>query len=138
MINLNALKKWYETLNTQSLHEIETFYKEEAFFKDPFNEVTGREKIEKIFEHMFEKMQDPRFVIVEMFQENEQAFLTWDFVFTMNSREYKIHGSSHLKISESKIIYHRDYWDVGEELLLKLPLVKQVYGFFQKQLSTKI
>ncbi|GIT03869.1 MAG: hypothetical protein CM1200mP28_11280 [Deltaproteobacteria bacterium] len=28
-----------------------------------------------------------------------------------------------------------DYWDVGEELLLKIPLIKSLYGFFQNKLA---
>ena len=53
-----------------------------------------------------------------------------------DSVEHKIHGSTHLKYNvESKIIYHRDYWDVGEEILLKIPLIKIMYRYIQKKLA---
>ena len=86
---------------------------------------------------MFEKLERPRFVFIDKICDDDQMFLTWDFIFGVKGKEYKIHGSSHLKLNEKLlIIYHRDYWDVGEELLLKIPMVKNVYGAFRKKLSS--
>ena len=35
-----------------------------------------------------------------------------------------IHGVSHLRFDdEGKVTHHRDYWDTGEELYAKLPLI---------------
>ena len=96
-----------------------------VFFKDPFNELTGKDKVRKIFEHMFENLESPRFNIMDIIENSNEGFLTWDYFFVIRGIEYKIHGSSHLKHNkESKIIYHRDYWDVGEEILLKIPVIK--------------
>ena len=36
---------------------------------------------------------------------------------------------------ENKIVYHREYWDVGEEILLKIPFMKFMYSYIQKKLS---
>lgn len=132
---LKELLYWYENLSPQSLNDLSQFYTEDSFFKDPFNEITGREKIKLIFEHMFENTEKPRFIFIDSIQEGNQVFLTWDFKFEINKKKYKIHGSSHLKLNtEGKVYYHRDYWDVGEEVLSKVPIIKSLY----KMLTAKL
>lgn len=136
MKDLTKLCEWYENLSEESLGRIGDFYDKGTFFKDPFNEVRSREKMERIFKEMFENLDNPHFVIIDTIHEGDQAFLTWDFIFTNKGNTYTIHGSSHLKMNEfGLIIYHRDYWDVGEELLLKIPLIRNLYGMLRKKLS---
>ena len=133
MKSLKELMHWYETLTPETLANIQDYYDKDAFFKDPFNEIKGREKIEHIFQDMFLKLTKPHFVFIDIIEQDDQAFLTWDFIFTIKSLSYTIHGSSHLKLNQEKlVIYHRDYWDVGEELLLKIPLLKNLYSLFRK------
>ena len=134
MNNLKELKIWYENLKEGSLDEMEFYYDENAFFKDPFNEIEGRDKLMKIFAHMFETLENPQFVIHDSIENSGSAFLTWDFFLRIKGRDYKIHGSSHLKFNkENRIVYHRDYWDVGEEILLNVPFIRLMYSFFRKK-----
>lgn len=138
MNDLNKLTQWYEHLSEATLKDIDNFYSENVFFKDPFNEFTGREKVKSIFEHMFTSLNEAHFVFIETIQQGSSAFITWNFIFKFKDAQYKIHGSSHLKFDElGKISYHRDYWDVGEELLLKLPLIKSIYKIFQQKFALK-
>ena len=136
MNRLTEFKEWVINLNESTLDEIVSFYDENVFFKDPFNEFNGREKLKKLFLHMFITFKNPHFVFIETIENSEGIFLTWDFNLSYKEKLFKIHGSSHLKLNdEEKIVYHRDYWDVGEELLSKIPLIKSLYGFFQNKLA---
>ena len=90
----------------------------------------------KVFAHMFENLGNAHFVILDSIENSEGAFLTWDFYLKIKGRGHKIHGSSHLKYSkENKIVYHRDYWDVGEEILLNVPFIRVMYSYFRKKLA---
>ena len=136
MNNLKELTLWYENLKEGSLDEMDFFYDENVFFKDPFNEIEVRDKLLKIFGHIFETLEKPKFVILDTIENSESAFLTWDFFLRIKGRAYKIHGSSHLKFNkENRIVYHRDYWDVGEEILLNVPFISLMYSFFRKKLA---
>ncbi len=136
MNSLREFKEWFINLNESTLDNIVTYDDENVFFKDPFNEFNGREKLKKLFIHMFNTLKNPHFVFIDNIENSEGVFLTWDFIFSYKEKLFKIHGSSHLKLNdEEKIVYHRDYWDVGEEILLKIPLIKSLYGFFQRKLS---
>ena len=134
--NLKELKIWYENLKEGALDEMDFFYDENVFFKDPFNEIEGRDKLIKLFGHMFETLEKPHFVILDTIENSGSAFLTWDFFLRIKRREYKIHGSSYLKFNkENRIVYHRDYWDVGEEILLNVPFIRLMYSYFRKKLA---
>lgn len=135
MKDLDKLKYWYENLSPESLEQIDTFYTEQSFFKDPFNEFYSRDKIKGIFKDMFNKLESPSFVFIDLIDSNEASFITWDFKFLVKGKEFVIHGSTHLKWESGRIYYHRDYWDVGEEVLLKIPLLRRLYGSFRKKLA---
>ena len=136
MKRLTEFKEWFLHLNETTLYEIDSYYDEKVFFKDPFNEFNGRDKLKKLFLHMFIIFKNPHFVFIENIENSEGIFMTWDFIFSYKEKLFKIHGSSHLKLNDEEIIvYHRDYWDVGEELLLKIPFIKSLYEILQNKFS---
>jgi len=117
----------FETLARQDVPKLRQLYSDDASFKDPFNEVRGIAAIEAIFQHMFDSLDQPRFVIIDAIVQGDQCFLTWDFLFRMrrfSKDEQRIRGGSHLRFAaDGRIVMHRDYWDAAEELYEKLPLV---------------
>jgi steroid delta-isomerase len=131
------LRDWYKNLKSEDLDKLSLYYAEDVFFKDPFNEVIGRDKVKNVFAHMFKTLSNPHFIFIDVIEDDVSAFLTWDFIFQIKNKEYKIHGSSHLKYDDhNKINYHRDYWDVGEELIMKVPLLRNLYQIFSNKLTS--
>lgn len=124
---LARLVAFYEHLSPQSLAQLGAVYAPDAHFKDPFNEVVGHAAILAIFEHMFVQVDTPRFVVLESLGQGGQAFLTWEFRFHMKrlvSGEQCIRGATHVRFdTQGRVVLHRDYWDVAEELYEKLPLL---------------
>ena len=88
MNNLKELKIWYEKLKEGSLDEMDFLYDENVFFKDPFNEIEGRDKLMKIFAYMFETLEKPQFVILDTIENSGSAFLTWDFFLRIKAKGY--------------------------------------------------
>lgn len=125
---LARLVRYFEALSPASLAQLEAFYAPRARFKDPFNDVVGVPAIRRIFAHMFEKLDTPRFVVTTQVQQGRQCFLTWDFVFAFKGYQpgvpQCIRGATHLVLSDQgQVTLHRDYWDAAEELYEKLPLI---------------
>lgn len=136
MTHLNKLTIWYATLSLDTLPDIRHLYAPHASFKDPFNEVTGVEAIEKIFVHMFKTTEHPRFIFGETLQQGQQAFLTWEFIFTLNGKEYTVRGGTHLHFDDAGLVtMHRDYWDAAEELWQKLPIIGAVVRWLRGKFS---
>lgn len=120
-MNLDALTRFYQELTPESLARLAELYAEDAWFKDPFNEVRGIEAIRRIFAHMFERVEEPRFVVTERLADDRSAMLVWEFRYGKGQR---IRGVSHLRFAaDGRVAYHRDYWDAAEELYAKLPVL---------------
>jgi ketosteroid isomerase-like protein len=137
---VTRLTHFYETLTPGSLERIGTVYADDAWFKDPFNEVRGRPAIERIFRHMFEQVADPRFEVTRAMASGEDAFLVWDFRFRLKSGRpgpQVIRGASHIQFApDGRVAYHRDYWDAAEELYEKLPLLGGLMRFLRRRAAS--
>ena len=82
-MNLDALIRFYHDLSSESVARFPEFYADDAWFKDPFNEVRGVAAIQRIFTHMFRQVAEPRFVITEKVVDAGGAMLVWEFHFRM-------------------------------------------------------
>jgi len=138
--SLDSLVSFFETLRPESLAAFSHHYAEDAYFKDPFNEVRGLPAIQNVFAHMFRQLAEPRFVIVDQVVDENGAMLVWEFHYrlTFFGREQKhlIRGASHLKFSaEGKVVWHRDYWDAAEELYASLPFIGGLMRALKKRLT---
>ena len=125
-MNLEALIRFYHDLSIESVARFPEFYAEDAWFKDPFNEVRGIQAIQHIFTHMFRQVAEPRFIVTEQVVGEASTMLVWEFYFRVRlwgrGQAQVMRGVSHLRFNaEGKVCYHRDYWDTGEELYMKLP-----------------
>jgi len=125
--HLEAVIHFFDHIAVDSVHRLAELYTEDAYFKDPFNEVRGIEKITPIFTHMFTQVDAPRFVVTGSVLQDDQAFLTWDFLFRMkrfSAEEQCIRGATHIRFADDgRVAFHRDYWDAAEELYEKLPVL---------------
>jgi hypothetical protein len=125
-MTLEALIDFFHGLSPQSVDRFPEFYSADAYFKDPFNEVRGVAAIQRIFTHMFRQVGEPRFVVTGRVVDEGGAMLIWEFYFRVRlwgkGEAQMMRGVSHLKFDAGgKVNYHRDYWDTGEELYMKLP-----------------
>jgi ketosteroid isomerase-like protein len=128
---------FFQSISADSARTLSQIYTDDVWFKDPFNEVQGLEQVSHIFTHMFEQVDAPRFVVTHSVLQDDQAFLTWDFLFRMrrfSDDEQCIRGATHVRFaSDGRVAYHRDYWDAAEELYEKLPFV----GSLMRWLKTR-
>ena len=97
--------------------------------------------IQGIFAHMFEALEQPRFVVTGRVVQGQQCFLTWDFLFAFKDfhkgMTQTVRGASHLVLdSQGQVTLHRDYWDAAEELYEKLPVVGALMRWLKKRANS--
>ena len=136
--SLVRLVDYWHMLTPETVAAISTVYAEDAYFRDPFNEVTGIEKIRHIFADMFVRLDEPKFTIIETIEQPHGALLIWDFTFRIKSLkpqlDRRIHGTSHIRFAaDGRVQYHRDYWDAAGELYEQLPLVGSLMRYLKKR-----
>ena len=133
-------KAYFESISPADVPRLGTIYTEDAYFRDPFNEVTGVSEIARIFGAMFEHLDDVRFTILETVADDGGAMLTWDMCYRVRKwrphQSQVIHGATHLRFAlDGRIAYHRDYWDAANELYAKLPLIGPVMRLLRRKLA---
>lgn len=127
---------FFESISPASLSTLNTIYAEQAHFKDPFNDVTGLPRIERVFRHMFETVTNPRFVVHHSMTLNEHAWLTWDFHIDRPQGVLTVRGATQLTFApDGRVAVHRDYWDTAEELYAKLPVIGALVRWLARRLS---
>ena len=135
----------FETLTPAHLAQLSQWYTADARFKDPFNQVQGVAHVQSIFQHMFDVLENPRFVITNRIVQGDQCFVVWDFLFRYKSMQrgvdQHIHGGSHLVFKPGedgvwRIDLHRDYWDAAEEMYEKFPLVGGLMRWLKRQVNS--
>lgn len=140
MVTIGELVTYFETLTLDSLGHFERYYTADAYFRDPFNEVTGIAAIRPIFSRMFETLHEPRFVIRERVIQGDSVVLVWDFEFRIKKFKpevtQSIHGLSLLKLApDGRVCWHRDYWDAAGELYEKLPLIGALMRWLKRRFA---
>jgi hypothetical protein len=127
----------FESVTLDSIDQLVALYDSQAFFKDPFNEVSGHLAIRRIFTHMFTQVLHPKFKIQSVLEDHNQACLTWEFLFEFKSSPntpQSIRGCTWFVFNEAGLILsHRDYWDAAEELYEKLPYLGRLMKWLKRK-----
>ncbi len=137
---LPELIRFYEKLAPENIARFSEFYGENAYFKDPFNEVHGLAAIQRIFTHMYTQVAEPRFTITGQVADANGAVLVWELRYRVRfwgkGEGQIMRGVSHLTFdADGKVTYHRDYWDTAEELYMKLPVIGLLMRALKRMLA---
>ena len=139
---LDALCDSFEKLSADTLEELDAHYATDAWFKDPFHEVTGVAAIRTILRHTFDKLPGARFRVTRRFPGADlHAVILWemDFVMPITRQPTTISGATHLEFdADGKVTRHRDYWDAAEELYARLPVLKWLMRGLARQAAAPL
>jgi steroid Delta-isomerase len=138
---IQRIVAFYEHLTPDAVQSMGTLYSDDAYFKDPFNEVRGLALVQGIFRHMYVSLDKPHFIVTNSVTQGDQCFLVWDFCFRFKRFDtvtlQTVRGCSHLTLApDGRIAFHRDYWDAAEELYEKLPLVGALIRFLKRRANS--
>lgn len=136
--NARIYARFFENIDkTTPIEEYEKIFEKEVRFKDPFHDIKGLEKLYKIFEDMYIKLDNPSFKVTEIIEQNNIAYLKWDFHFSFKNdkKTESFEGVSRVEFNEeNKVISHIDYWDSSSNLYEKIPIL----SFFMRFIKSKI
>lgn len=127
----------YQSLATNNLELLATIYHSDITFIDPLHQVEGFDDLYQYFESLYQNLITCEFVIEKVIFDGKEAAIYWTMAYQhrkLNKGEMvTVLGSSHIKGKEGKVIYHRDYLDVGAMLYEQIPL----FGKLTKWIKAK-
>jgi len=120
----------YKKLGTDNLSLLSSIYHEDMIFVDPLHQVEGLSNLHKYFEGLYVNLIQCDFVIHDVIVSGEQAAIYWHMAYRHpklnNGEEVLVSGTSRIIAKDNKVIYHRDYLDVGTMLYEQLPVIGRV------------
>ncbi len=136
----NALAAWgeaWERLTPETIPALLALADPAILFRDPFQEIRGREGLDRMLRHMFATVAEPRFTVTDRAEGAEAGYLRW--VFTIASGPVRrIEGVSEIRFGASGLVAaHLDHWDSGSQVYARLPLLGAVIRAVSRRLASR-
>ena len=118
----------FTRLSPDGIDALTTLLADDVIFTDPFNHTVGKAGFARIFEHMFETCNDPRFTVSDIAHGRHAHYLRWQMTARLKSwprSALLIEGMSEICIDgNGRISHHIDHWDSASQLLMVLPVIR--------------
>ncbi|KFA95994.1 MULTISPECIES: nuclear transport factor 2 family protein [Vibrio] len=137
-MNIEMVSEVYQKLNKNNLHLLEQIYHKDVVFEDSAHRLEGWDQLSAYFDSLYTNVIKCDFDIRHHQQVEDSGFLTWTMQLQhpkLNGGEaVNVNGVSHIRFSGDRVIYHRDYFDLGEMLYENIPLL----GFVIKNIKQRL
>jgi len=124
------------TLTPQTLADLPKFVTDDVHFRDPFNDVRGADNMRRVFEHMFENLEDITFTIRHAADNADTRMIEWRFESRLRGRDWGFDGMSLLTFSaDGRVNAHFDYWDAASAFYTRIPLLGCLLQLLRRRIS---
>ena len=127
-------------LTPERLAEIAGLVSDNVLFRDPFNEVRGRDRFVAVFQHMFAILKELKFTFEDRASAGRVHFFTWQF----SARHaqlgpFTIGGVSRIETDETGLVVsHIDYWDSDSAFMARIPVLGKPIGWLRKFMELRL
>ena len=141
---MQQLVTLYERFDPALIDSLDQIYHTDVVFEDPVHRVQGLKELRDYFSRLVQGLDECRFEFTDILEqpggegELNQAVLVWIMRYRhpklRGGRLLTLEGSSHLKYGD-RVVYHRDYFDVGAMLYEQLPLLGGIIHAIKRRLG---
>ncbi|SEL76486.1 SnoaL-like domain-containing protein [Colwellia chukchiensis] len=129
----------YQQLNVGDLDLLAEIYHQDIVFIDPMHQLRGLADLQQYFAKLFQRLSFCQFRIDNVIAQANEASVYWQMSYQhprLNAeRLVHIQGCSHIKGQGERVLYHRDYLDLGAMLYEQLPIVGGLISWLKKRAS---
>ncbi|WP_413207447.1 nuclear transport factor 2 family protein [Rhodospirillum sp. A1_3_36] len=137
----NAYLAFWSGLTPLTLDRLDTVVADEIHFKDPFNDVVGREAFRAVLAHMFEKTKNPSTTIVHWgWGGPDLVMVRWRFSADVPILgKWVVEGMSDIRLgADGRVVSHMDHYDAAEQLYARLPGLGGLLGLIRRRMSAGV
>ena len=137
------VEEFFNRFNKDTLDLVDRFYAEETHFQDPVVDLHGRAAVKKYYEHLYQNVESIRFDFSGLVQQGDEQVALWTMVLRAKGlnggNEVRVTGNSHFKFDPVTrlALYHRDYFDMGEFIYERLPVLGRLIRFVKSKLAAQ-
>ncbi|KJG10782.1 nuclear transport factor 2 family protein [Photobacterium kishitanii] len=136
---INTFIEVYCQLNKDNLLLLDDVYHSDIVFEDPAHKIIGLAALHQYFGTLYRNINECTFVINQAVVEDNHAFLQWTMRFShprlQQGKQRTLEGCTQLTIEQQRIIYHRDFFDLGAMLYEGLPIIGGVIKHIKARLG---
>jgi hypothetical protein len=128
-----------------SVENLRAVYDTDVSFEDPIQKVRGVDEFIALNHRLFDRAKELVFTVESAAGTDEQIFLTWKMRCVPKLRVGRVpfgpgptihvDGATHLRAKNGRVVYHRDYWDLGEMFASAIPGGHTALRFLLKPLA---
>lgn len=142
---INRFCKIYTDICQISPNDLESIYASDITFIDPITTHRGIDEVKHYFSNLLTQAETCKFDISDIFrcsQQNAQNqtdvthLVNWTMTLVLKNSDKKItlDGTTQLGVKDDIIIYHKDYYDLGEMVYEHVPIL----GFIIRKIKGKL
>lgn len=125
---LDHFKTLFKQLNKDRLHLLEQIYTPDVQFRDPVHVLEGLPALRDYYGRLYEGVLSCQFEFDAEVIEGQQGMLVWLMRFQharfRSGEVLELRGVSHLRfLDDGRISHHRDYFDMGEFIYERVPVL---------------
>lgn len=138
--NLERAKEVFNRVDKDHMDLIDQFYAGDAEFQDPIHKLKGVKAIRSYYEGLYKNVDSIHFEFKNATEINDFVTLEWTMHLkspSLNSgQDVALDGVSLMKFDSKtgKVVQHRDYFDMGEFVYERIPVLKSVIGFIKNKM----
>lgn len=139
--NLQRAQDAFDHLDKNHLNVVEDFYDQDAVFQDPIHQIKGTKAIRSYYEGLYKNVDSIQFEYKHTSESGDLVTLEWKMHLkspSLNSgQEVTLDGVSLITFGgkDGKVISHRDYFDMGEFIYERIPVMGSVIGFIKRKMA---
>lgn len=137
----DKIKSAFNNLRADNIEILNEFYDEKSIFIDPLGTHNGRESIKAYYKNLYKNVTYIKFNFNNIIANGNSYSLYWTMTLSaqgLNSgKPIIVEGNSHITFNNSGlVIYHRDYFDMGEFIYEHLPVMGWTIDKIKKRLKS--
>jgi len=136
-----SVEEFFNRLNKDSMDLVDRFYAEDTHFLDPVVDLRGREAVRKYYENLYRNVDTIRFDFSGVVQQGDEQVAFWTMILRAKGlnggREVQVIGNSHFRFDPVTrlAVYHRDYFDMGEFIYERLPVLGRLIRYIKARFA---
>jgi len=136
---VNGLFALYSRQGSFNIEELRSIYANTVVFEDPLHRREGIQALCDYLNNIYQSVQECRFERRGHWICDDIVFLQWDMHLLHPSlnggKNFSVSGLSQLKCGD-RIFYHRDYFDAGEMLYEKVPVIGGINRWLKRRVGS--
>ena len=126
-----------ETLSPETLSDLTSYVTEDVHFKDPFNDLRGAQALQRVFQHMFQQVENAGFDVYHCLSEDDLCFMAWRFEGRLQNKPWAFDGTSVIRFApDGRVSEHIDYWDAARHFYERLPVIGWLLAALRRRVAS--